>query len=408
MKKIKVDYLLSILYIIAVITPYTARNNINVITIFALSWIFFVFIKGILRKNKNKVINKIYFITIIWVFYIFTLKVIGYSTAEWGNYLIQGLYWLPIIIFTYYYRRKDYKHLRVMSLLIIILVIINSIDNIRLNDLYPNIITVITSSQFSQYWNLNFANTAFVFVSVIVLLILILYFFEIKGIFKKMILILLCLIIFNFIFISSRTTAFIMLLITSTCLVLTNVVRKFSQRKRIIIFITSFIILIVFGYIFINNINYFVSLINNKRIEVRILAMFGEEGGLSESLLRIDLAKMSIYTWLKNPINFLIGIGYHQKANPFDVGVGQHSGFIDLLAYYGIFGISVVIYLYYIFYKMVLNDISNDKIKTYIKIIIIMIMVYNIANNFYTMEIGLAMFILLPSLEIIFSKKEIK
>lgn len=400
-----INNLLANIYIILVITPYTNKHYYLLSAFIGVLWLITSTIISIKRNDNKYKCSKSIVLLYIWIMWILFLKSIGYSTAATGNYIKEVFYWLPLVMYCFYIKNNQQNQLKKMSLLIIVAIIINAIDNIRLDKIYPGIIEVITSEVFSQYWHLNFALTTFMFMSAIVILILIDYLISNKLNKVTIISIVIMIIILsNLIFISGRTTTFLILIVSIPIIITMKILNRVEYRSRCMVFIFIATVIIMLTIIISNNIVFLTGYINNSRIEGRILALFGKEGGLTESLIRFDLFKMSLQTWMSNIKTFFIGIGYHQHSNPFVVGVGQHSGFADLLGYYGIIGFTIIISIYYIFYKNILNNITNKRLKSITIILIFICMIYNVLNNIVSLEMGLIMFILLPTYNILFSK----
>ena len=125
-----------------------------------------------------------------------------------------------------------------------------------------------------------------------------------------------------------------------------------------------------------------------SRIEdLAFVADSGSTGDLDEGSLytRSILWMASINTFVSSVQNFLFGVG--ESVYETDVysllakGVGNHSEFFDMAARYGVIGI--IIYYFIIknsvrFFSLLTKD---EKIKDYMFIIFIGIMLFGIVNN---------------------------
>lgn len=110
---------------------------------------------------------------------------------------------------------------------------------------------------------------------------------------------------------------------------------------------------------------------------------------------RIDLYVSSLKVFLENPLFGIYGPFGDQNARL----VGGHSGWLDLLAYYGLFtGIPLLI-AFYANYKLQYSLFKKSKFHVYITIVYFLIFVFGLINPIlYVYEIGFVLFCIVPAI----------
>lgn len=113
---------------------------------------------------------------------------------------------------------------------------------------------------------------------------------------------------------------------------------------------------------------------------------------------RMDLYVSSLKVFLENPFFGIYGPFGNQNASL----VGGHSGWLDLLAYYGLFtSIPLFIALYYNF-KIQYSLLKKSKFHVYLAILYFLIFVFGLINPIlYVYEIGFVLFCIIPAIPFI-------
>jgi hypothetical protein len=107
-------------------------------------------------------------------------------------------------------------------------------------------------------------------------------------------------------------------------------------------------------------------------------------------------------TFTQNIESFFRGIGYHVGETS---GIGQHSGFIDTLAKYGIFGglfLLVIFVKIYLYFKRILG---SNKYWIQLSMIFFAFIIYGFFNNSIKPDICCIIFIITPLLPDLIEKK---
>lgn len=113
---------------------------------------------------------------------------------------------------------------------------------------------------------------------------------------------------------------------------------------------------------------------------------------------RFDLYVSSLKVFLENPIFGIYGPFGNQDAKL----VGGHSGWFDLLAYYGLFtSVPLYIAMYYNF-KIQFSLFKKSKLHFYLTILYFLIFVFGLINPIlYVYEIGFVLFCVIPAIPFI-------
>lgn len=258
------------------------------------------------------------------------------------------------------------------------------------------------------YHSLGIGGFGFVY-SAVFINIVILYFFikkeeNLPNIYKY-----LCLVVYlgiSIMLISASYATSLLLLFAGTLLVF--IIR--GKRSLIIgIVLAIFIILLlpkeVIGYFLIDIARLFET---NEVIRSKFLDF--AQGFVSESIgsqtsTRGQLYLVSLETFLKNP---LFGI-YGPFGNAFNAQVGGHSGWFDLLAYYGLFGSLPLFAVIFLNFRKQLKFYSNHSYYRILLIAQILFIMFGFINPvMYIYQMGFVIFAVAPAIPFLpnaFSKK---
>lgn len=121
------------------------------------------------------------------------------------------------------------------------------------------------------------------------------------------------------------------------------------------------------------------------------------------SLRRGTLISMDFDAWLSSPSSFFMGRGYHYVSAlgvlevAEQTGAGNHSGFVDLLPRYGLFGLVAMIALTVTLWKYFLDG-CDQRCAVKLKIFMVMLIFYNVANKLFHTNVIFSIMFLLPFL----------
>ena len=120
-------------------------------------------------------------------------------------------------------------------------------------------------------------------------------------------------------------------------------------------------------------------------------------------LSRGELMMMDIDNWLSSPSSFFIGMGFHRTAS-FGVmeraeltGAGNHSGYMDVLPRYGLLGLVAIVALTVSLWKYFLDG-CDRRCSVKLKIFMVMLVFYNVANKLFHTNVIFSIMFLLPFL----------
>lgn len=334
------------IYILVTLTPILSSSYLE----FALATLWIVTalpLHPFIKKDWKLVI-------LIWIIYAVILRVIGFSSASWGNYGIYILFYFPLFVFYFYRERLNECEKKRIMIFILIVALSNMLYNtiFLINNPGANL-----ELNFSDlYSGMNIGNSGFTFIIMLVLIFCACY--VLQG--RKMFILPFVIGLF-YLVISSKTTSFLIFLIILYILSINIVLTKISRTQRIIIIIIGIIALI---FIYREGLDFLVHVIRNEYIVERINALIQGDTG-STYLSRLELAKISLNTFSKHPI---FGIGYVKAdfalISYTSTGIGHHSEFIDHLGRYGIIGAVFYLLIWINYYKSIqkMNG-SKDSIR---------------------------------------------
>lgn len=399
----RINHCTTILMLICVSTPYFTRNLSPYLIIFLM--IFWGFSSMLISITRKKImdlkVSAIALNIIIWISWILMYRLVGISSAAWGNYYKQIFFFFFIFVGQFYinFMGKDYCE-RLLNVVFLVSMF-NIVQNIYLLCLYPNASVELNYS--SLYNETNIGGTMFSFYTVL-MAGLILMIFKNKSKTK-----LICIIAFFlcavYIFLAARATAIIMLSITIFLYGYFRFMSKRVKMERILYFI-SMLLLCFLGWKFAPLVLEFISnRVDNARITDRLMAVANLlAGNLTQDDIalvgRIDLYFLSVSTFLENIKNFIFGVGYHTTENLtsswyYSIGVGGHSEFLDLAARYGLIGIILIANILRLFYKSITKH-KNFNCYYVAKVIFMIFIFYSFVNNSFDPSIGMLLFLALP------------
>lgn len=346
---------------------------------------------------------------LLWVIQ-FIYRIIGISTIDYPNLIISlTTYLIPVIFATIC---TSYNKREIKSLLIILFLIVfaNIVHNEILFVQNPFRFSMLLDDE-STYKTTNIGRTEFVAMS----LFFVAYcWILIKGGNEKRFRPFLLLgIVLSFILITvvnSRGTDFFLgLLMMVAFIILPKLyLGKKTSRHFFLVFFSAIFIIAFLNYdtLVESVVNLFGNSDNGRMmrrvIDVNDLLHGGaDEVGQGSLATRITLYKLSLNTFLSNPITFLFGKGdIIQNADDVSVimksGIGCHSEFLDTLARFGLLGAILYFNVLSTTYSYVKNLPIKKQGQQFWKISFAFFLLYSVVNGSFLPEIFFVIFLFIP------------
>ena len=397
-----VGVVLLFVYSVIVITPYLNRNLPPVLNgilfVIASGWICFI---STSFPSVEK-IPTLYFWIIIHVLQSVIYYVVDLSTCSFAKLLAEIMCFLSIITFCQFSRISIDQKIG-FYILSIFVIVINVVDNIRLNLIYPNASEGLNFAYGEAYLEMNIGDSAFCgFVSLVATLCFLAAILEKKNIYLFIVIV--CAI---YLYITSRMLALITFVVGIVMVLLVLATWNKRPYKRMAQMAGVVCIIAVFS-MFLPNVLYKMSeMVSSQRLAPRLrefasilrFSNIGTNGYSSLGSGRIELYIMSIKTWLANPANFLFGIGVHPSEVPLlnSVGIGAHSSFFDFLAEYGIIGLMSLFYILKLSYATIYKRIRNPKLRVLSKGLYVLFIMTALVNNVFSITFFIMIYAIIPS-----------
>ena len=383
-------------------------------------WVLSSFPLGHIRTNEKG------FLVIKWWLIYFGLQflysIIGYS-RELSFFMARCYIYVIPIMMVYIIRFYTLKEIKLIWLSIIVLYGISLISNIILG-LGGGVDAFGGNDAFSQETletsSTNAGSTAFVVGGLFLMPLLFLVFkYGSHKFLRLSCLIIMILTGYYILFLNSRTTAVIfMILIFLGMILVGNSNKIFSRgkkRKAIIYFCFFLITIFLFALPVLNTMSDYFSDFGRMSERLRDLTFVLEGGGVQEMeqgslFYRISLWMTSIHTFFDNYWNFFVGIGENVHDTDFyyllKSGVGGHSEFFDLAARYGIIGIFIMYKVWKYSFGFILN-FADGNIKAQLYIIFANVFLYGFVNTLFNHLSMIMMILLFPVLTVQLLKNKI-
>lgn len=377
-----------------------------------ISFVFWILTTDLTRTIKIAPINLIFIVIFFATFlpYFFSGN-LQYGARSAKVILVNfPLFFFGIFVNHYYlYYKKDYYLLGMIALISLIVIGISSFQTLIGLISYPfasrQLAGGIASNEqlIKLYTGLGIGGYGFIY-SITFTLIAIFYLFFNKdkriknGI--KVFAFIISLIMIITIFKASYAISVMLLAISSISLLLSN-----NLKGLVVVIIICILTFVIIPKSYIGNtILNIASIVDNnhilygKFIDLANYFLFSPES--SQTLGRLNLYKDSLTTFISNPI-FGLYNPFKIITNP-NYTVGGHSGWLDFLAYYGLFsGIPLFLSLG-LTVKHHLTFFKNCGYFKYILTVYIFVFIYGFINPILDIyEIGFAVFFLVPAIPFI-------
>jgi hypothetical protein len=167
---------------------------------------------------------------------------------------------------------------------------------------------------------------------------------------------------------------------------------RYSKKRYLLVLMFYFLLALLLASYFIVPLlrifdEYYSSIYMSEKIE-GLISFFSGTGSLDEATSRIGLMKVSVGSFLSNPM-FGVGIYYHD----FSI-VGGHSQVLDDLARYGLIGFMCIVYPGYCYFK---KHILNAGYKSnYFVILLILFIAFSAINISMVYLLIMTIFTIVP------------
>lgn len=412
----RINFLACVLMCMWFILPFfRVRAGVSILLLIFGIWLVTTDLKWLTRKwSLDLIFVGFFFLTFIPYFITGNIQ---YGSAGPNIILVHfPLFFVGIFINHYYmYYKKDYETLGKIALMTLVFFAIGSIQTYIGLTLYPMASRILATGVghyeaekliFNRMgvggFGYIYAST-FIFLSVVYLLIKNNY----KLVKTKKIIVLITFISLLLMILEASYAIAIMIILSGGLLILT--VKNKKMLVILMVFLGILLLLIpptFIGEFFLNIANIFSDnyIINEKFTDLGM--SFLQDSQSSQTDTRLQLYTTSFNTFLRQP---LFGI-YGPMGNLSDP-IGAHSGWLDLLGFYGLFsGIPLFLVFYYNFKKH-FRFYKKDKYYGYLVVIYFLFLVFGTINPvLYVYEVGFIIFMIVPIIPLIskdFGKKKV-
>lgn len=390
-----------------IVTPYLNRNfSVSIWSGIIVLW----YIDCFVRKGERHTLRINSFIFLLWFLWCFSLRIVGYSSAEWGNYFLL-LCSIDVIIKALYIKenyseREKNILLRCLQVCLLVTLLLNVFTWVNDSSEFDNFYffaekyQATNKIQSAQYYNMLaflIGDSLFLFSR------------DKKTVYK---LLDLCLVLFSsffILFVNPRMNALLLAIIASVLIIL--FIKPGTEKK---IIITGLVVVVLIVILALNK-DALISMAG-PRLKPRLESIFNLFSGKdfyvegSSMARRFELQLVSLKTFVSSPLTILMGAGLHLGPEFYSI-IGQHGFISDTLAEYGLIGVAFLLFFFMFLFKYYIS-VFKDKInKKAFKAVIITFFISSFICNPFCKEVCISAF-LLPSLfyEITpdYSKKEVR
>ena len=313
-----------------------------------------------------------------------------------GNAVTRFSCFSAILVFLYFESNIRNKVKKGVFYALMVVVILNIIDNIRLNTIYP--LASVLAIKHESYKGMNIGTTMFNTMSLLFYIVCFFMMLNTNSWKGKIVYVLFCIISFSYIVYYGMRGSVVTLLFVSSALML---VVKFVDKYKILWLLLPFLIIPIANPDVIFDI--VDKIIPEGRLVDRMqhLREVSEDGLETASFSgRVKLYKVSINTYLNDPCSFLYGMGEHMESRKevgqAATGVGGHSEFIDVLARWGSLGAMFIFLIFYKFYGMLMRQTSDKLLRNQTKVMFFCLILCGFFKTIFCSYIGIVGFIIMP------------
>lgn len=363
-----------------------------------------------LNSSSFRFHRAIYWSVFLYIALIFVYKLIGYSSAEWGNYMHQLSFFIPMLLMFLIPDLLSNRQKTLLWWLVLAVMVFNIADNIYLSILYPSLNSVSRFYQDEEFLaSINAGGSPFYTFSLLFFNVCFFVFLNSKKKIKYAALVaavISAIYILGFCLKASVVVYFLLSLF----------LQYFAYRtsnRFLFFFVIGFTAILGIAVITVfqdSIVDFIISVSPDERLTARLVTLIDAENAeadISIATNRTSLYLLSVETWLSDISNFLFGIGDHRAAfGAKATGIGQHSDLLDSLARYGLLGLMLLVTIFKNFIKYLLTLFGKQYKLQLVTIFVILIMC-GLTKGIFLPGVGCVMFLLLPlSEDIIIKSKE--
>lgn len=380
-------------------TPYL-QLNVTPLLIIACVLMFTV-----IKLISTGTVSKQQFFMLAYFIFILIYRVIGVSTAAWGNYYMLFITFWYIFPLQYYMEHMPLQEKKFIINYTFIVILANGVYNLLLNFWHRGISAEINfTTKFNKYnvWGTDYIQNVVLLVGVWFICCFICYKKRKVLSYASWYLIFVCMCIYMLV--TARTTSILLFALMFVFLYF-----LFMKNKKIrlleMCLLTFIAILTLF---FMKDVMLLMARLTSFNAHVSdafmALAHAGADNFTDESSLsiRFNLYLMSINTFMNSWKNVLLGVGYHSMENTLEYGIGNHSQIVDDIARYGLGGglLMVTFCISYIGYlrKKIVYKMEDKRAVYALYGAYALLLVMSILNNAYKPMTGLVMLFIYPLL----------
>ena len=395
-----INQIACIMFCIWMCWPYfTVKTRTYAALVFLIVWFFTTDFRWLIKKwSMDLILTIVFFIT--FVPYILTGNLFYGGNGSRIILISFPLFFLGIFINHYYmYFKKDYLTLGRIAFFSLTMYTIGSIQTYRGLQMFPMASRALAQGRdpMGVYTSLGIGGFGYVYAAVFIsITILFLVIKKTLGMNKYYRL--LATISFVSILLMIIEASYVIAIMLSFIGIILAIVFK-KERSLIIASFFALVFILIFpkdiiGNIILNIAHLFKgSYVVREKLTDLASGFIGEGMGM-QIYGRLQRYLTSLNTFFKNPV---FGI-YGPFGNPHD-RIGGHSGWFDLMGFYGIFVSLPMFSAIILNFKKHLSFYSNYPYYTFLLIAQLMFILFGFINPIiYVYQIGFALFVIIPSL----------
>lgn len=396
-----INQLSCIMFCIWMCWPYFAvKTKIYAALVFLVMWFFTTDFRWLTKKwSMDLILTILFFITFLP--YMLTENLF-YGEPGYRVMLMRfPLFFVGIFINHYYmYYKKDLVTVGRIAFISIFMYIIGSIQTIQGLKQFPMAARVLATANDPMkgfYKSLGIGGFGYVYSAIFVVIIALFLVIKKVPAMNKYYRLLSTISFISILLMIIKASYAIAIMLSFIGIILALIVK--NKRSLFIIEFLVLIFILIFPKEiigkFILQIAYLFEDNNIIRMKFIDLASSFLGGGMREQTAgRVQLYLMSLKTFLKNP---LFGI-YGPFGNPYD-RIGGHSGWFDLMGFYGIFASLPMFSAIILNFKKHLSFYSDHPYYIFLLIVQLMFIFFGFINPIlYVYQIGFALFVIAPSI----------
>ena len=382
----------------------------SILRLYQSFFLGFLFLFLSITMFQSRQIYKIESAVFFASFYVLSYYIIGFSQAGFGNVFMQVSFFFSIV--PVLYCNKFLKRRQCIYVYFIVLIILNFsiVQDILLNRVNQGL-TFEELDELGSNVEWTAFSTAVLFVFGASLLVLLnSSHFVVKIIHS----ISLFISFYYIVFCSMRGSIIILMFLLFILLLFAKyiyIIKASIVKYLVYCVMITLVTLLVFNENVI--FDWLLNISPSDRLTYRILDLKEVSTyGVSEDSLsgRYYLGKISVQTWLRDPLTFLFGIGDQRISNlgiqGFILsGVGGHSEILDTLARFGLVGFSIVVALFLRISKYLISLFDSPKVKMQVKMLLLVIVLTAFSKAIFFDIVGIGMFVLIPLTSLLINNK---